>query len=110
MKIVKRVFRFVATNILIIATLSIVMSLLGIQPYLNSKGINYQSLLIFCLIWGFGGAFISFGLSRSMSKWMMGVKVIDPQTTHPDLDDRIQNLKVNRHQFRSPRGWQVRYV
>jgi heat shock protein HtpX len=36
--------------------------------------------MIFCLIWGFGGAFISLGLSRIMAKWMMGVKVIDPMS------------------------------
>lgn len=46
-------FFFVATNILIIATVSLVMSLLGVQPYLDAKGINYQSLLVFCVLWGF---------------------------------------------------------
>ena len=62
MKIAKRIFLFMATNILIIATLSIVMSVLGVQPYLDVKGINYQSLMTFCVIWGFGGAFISLAL------------------------------------------------
>lgn len=85
MKIAKRVFLFVATNILIIATLSILMSVLGVQPYLDAKGINYQSLLIFCVLWGFGGAFISLALSRVMAKWMMGVKVIDPETSSHEL-------------------------
>ena len=92
MKIAKRVFLFVATNILIIATLSTVMSVLGIQPYLDAKGINYQSLTIFCLLWGFGGAFISLALSRIMAKWMMGVKVIDPQTTDHELQNLVQKV------------------
>lgn len=89
MKIAKRVFLFVATNILIITTLSVVMSALGVQPYLDAKGINYQSLMIFCVIWGFGGAFISLALSRVMAKWMMGVKLIDRDTQDPELRDLV---------------------
>ncbi len=84
MKWPKRVVLFIAVNILVIATISIVTSLLGIQPYLNSKGIDYGSLMLFCLIWGFGGAFISLGISRMMAKWSMGVKVIDPKTAGGD--------------------------
>lgn len=81
----KRIFLFLATNLLIIATISIVTSLLGIQPYLSERGINYQSLMIFCLIWGFGGAFISLALSRVMAKMMMRVKVISPESAQPEL-------------------------
>jgi heat shock protein HtpX len=92
MKIAKRVFLFVSVNILIMATLSIVMSVLGVQPYLDAKGINYQSLMIFCLLWGFGGAFISLALSRVMAKWMMGVKVIDPQNTDPEVRSLVQKV------------------
>lgn len=94
MKIAKRVFLFVATNILIIATLSIVMSFLGVQPYLDAKGINYQSLMIFCVLWGFGGAFISLGLSRIMAKWMMGVKVIESDTRDPELRGLVQRVHI----------------
>lgn len=92
MKIAKRVFLFVATNILIIATLSIAMSIFGIQPYLDAKGINYQSLMIFCVVWGFGGAFISLALSRIMVKWMMGVKIIEPDTRDPELRGLLQRV------------------
>ena len=81
----KRIFLFLATNLLIIATISIVTSLLGIQPYLSERGIDYQSLMIFCLIWGFGGAFISLALSRVMAKMMMRVKVINPEAAQPEL-------------------------
>jgi heat shock protein HtpX len=81
----KRIFLFAVVNVLILVTISIVLNLLGVQPYLNAYGINYQQLMIFCLVWGMGGAFISLALSRMMAKWMMGVKVIDPQTTDPSL-------------------------
>jgi heat shock protein HtpX len=100
MKIAKRVFLFLFVNMLIITTLSVVMSLLGIQPYLDAKGINYSSLMIFCAIWGFGGAFISLALSRVMAKWMMGVQVIDPRTADP----RLRNLVQKVHSFAKKAG------
>lgn len=100
MKITKRIFLFVAVNILIISTISIVTSVLGLQPYLNAKGIDYQSLLLFCVLWGFGGAFISLALSKVMAKWMMGVKVIDPNTQDPELKSLL--LKV--HYFAQKAG------
>jgi heat shock protein HtpX len=100
MKLTKRILLFVVTNILIIATLSIVLSVLGIQPYLDAKGINYQSLLLFCVLWGFGGAFISLALSRIMAKWMMGVKVIDPQTS----DSALRGLAQKVHGFARKAG------
>lgn len=100
MKFAKRILLFVATNILIITTISIVMSLLGVQPYLSAKGINYQSLMIFCAIWGFGGAFISLGLSRLMAKWMMGVQIINPET-----NDRVhRSLVMKVHDFARKAG------
>ncbi|MCC2678086.1 MAG: hypothetical protein K0R29_662 [Pseudobdellovibrio sp.] len=92
MKMAKRVLLFIATNILIIGTISIVLNLLGVRPYLSANGIDYQSLMIFCLVWGFGGAFISLALSRVMAKWMMGVKVIDPQTTSPELSSLVRKV------------------
>jgi heat shock protein HtpX len=92
MKMGKRILLFVGVNILIIATLSILMQVFNVQPYLTASGINYEALLIFCAIWGFGGAFISLGLSRVMAKWMMGVKVIDPQTRDPEMRDLLQRV------------------
>ncbi len=92
MKIAKRIFLFVCVNILIVATITIVTSALGLQPYLSNKGIDYQSLLVFCALWGFGGAFISLGLSRVMAKWMMGVKVIDPNTSEPELRNLVDKV------------------
>ncbi len=81
-----------SVNILIIATMSVMMSVLGVQPYLDAKAINYQSLMIFCVLWGFGGAFISLALSRVMAKWMMGVKIIDPQTTDLELRSLVHKV------------------
>jgi heat shock protein HtpX len=93
MGITKRIFLFFAVNALIIVTISTIMAVFGVQPYLTSKGLDYQSLMIFCLIWGFGGAFISLGLSRVMAKWMMSVKVIDNATL--DQNERWLLTTVN---------------
>ncbi|MCX5792059.1 MAG: protease HtpX [Elusimicrobia bacterium] len=86
----KRVFLFLAVNVLILVTLSFTLNLLGVRPYLSARGMDYQSLMIFCLVWGMGGAFISLALSRVMAKWMMGVVVVDPGTTDPALARLVQ--------------------
>ncbi|HPC82297.1 MAG TPA: protease HtpX [Thermoanaerobaculaceae bacterium] len=78
----KRVFLFVVVNILIVITISIVLSVLGVRPYLSARGIDLKALAVFCLIWGMGGAFISLALSRVMARWMMGVQIV--QADHPD--------------------------
>ncbi len=78
MSMLKRVFLFMAVNLLILVTLSITLNVLGVRPYLTAYGIDYQALMMFCLVWGMGGAFISLALSRVMAKWMMGVQVISP--------------------------------
>lgn len=86
----KRIFFFVLTNILIIVTISIVIQILGIRPYLRGAGIDLINLALFCLIWGMGGAFISLFLSKFMVKMMMGVKEIDPHD--PNLGWLVQKV------------------
>jgi heat shock protein HtpX len=81
MVIGKRIILFILTNALIVVSISLVLNLLGVQPYLTAKGIDYKSLAAFCLVWGFGGAFISLALSRVMAKCLMKVKVINPSST-----------------------------
>ena len=79
----KRVFLFVVVNILIVITISLVLSVLGVRPYLSAQGIDLKALAVFCLIWGMGGAFISLALSRVMAKWMMGVQIIEADQADP---------------------------
>jgi len=92
MGMVKRISLFIAVNLLILLTLSITMQILGVRPYLSARGLDYGALMMFCLVWGMGGAFISLGLSRIMAKWMMGVKVIDPRTAEPELARLVQTV------------------
>jgi heat shock protein HtpX len=51
-----------------------------------------QNLFLFCFIWGMGGAFISLALSRWMAKMMMGVQVIDPDTSETELRRLVQTV------------------
>lgn len=73
----KRVFLFLATNLAIVAMLSVVASIFGVNRYLVENGINYQALLGFALVFGFGGAFISLLLSKPIAKWSMKLQVIN---------------------------------
>ena len=83
----KRILLFVATNLAIMIALSIVLSLLGIGGYrLPGGGLNYSALMVFCLVWGMGGAFLSLQLSRFMAKKAMGVQLVDGRAGHEDLD------------------------
>ncbi len=92
MNIGKRVLLFMGVNLLIVVTLSVVLQVLGVRPYIEANGINYQSLMVFCLAWGFGGAFISLALSRVMAKWTMGVKLIDPNTPDQSLGRLVRRV------------------
>ena len=75
----KRIFLFVATNLAIVVVLGIVSSLLGVNRYLTANGLNLTALLGFALIMGFGGAFISLLLSKTIAKWSSGVQIITGQ-------------------------------
>jgi heat shock protein HtpX len=83
----KRILLFVATNLAIMVTLSIVLTLLGFGGYrLPGGGLDYSALMVFCLVWGMGGAFISLALSRFVAKQAMGVQLVDGRTGHEELD------------------------
>ena len=74
----KRILFFIITNIAILVVLSIVLSLTGFTGILQSNGIDldYNQLMLFSLVFGMGGAFISLYMSKWMAKSMAGVKVI----------------------------------
>jgi len=89
----KRIFLFIAINILVVTTISILLNLFGVRPYLNAYGIDYQSLMIFCLMWGMGGAFISLALSRKMAKWIAKVRLIPENPSDPDQAHLVQSIQ-----------------
>ncbi len=83
----KRVLLFVATNLLITLAISVVLSLLGFGNYRIAGGsLDYTALMVFCLLWGMIGSFISLQLSRFMAKRAMGVQLVDGRSGHEEAD------------------------
>lgn len=73
----KRILLFILTNVLVVTVLGIVASLLGVNSYLKAGGLNLGALLVYALIFGFGGAIISLLISKPMAKWSSDVRVIE---------------------------------
>jgi len=72
-----RILLFLATNLAVVLVAGVVLSLLGVNGYMTAQGLNYSSLLIFCLVFGMAGSLVSLMLSKWMAKRSMGVYVID---------------------------------
>ena len=81
----KRIVLFLATNMAILLVLSLVMSVLGLEPYLTETGLNLTSLLVMAAVMGFGGSFISLAISKWMAKKSMGVRVIETPSNSTEL-------------------------
>jgi heat shock protein HtpX len=73
----KRVFLLLATNFAVLLLLSVIVSVLGLDQWLTANGIDYVSLMLFSAILGFGGAFISLLMSKTIAKWSTGARSID---------------------------------
>src|SRR6187397_497215 len=75
----KRIFLFLATNVAILVVLSVTLRLLGVDNYLDARGtgIDFNALLIFSAVLGFGGSLISLAMSKFIAKRAMGVRVIE---------------------------------
>lgn len=78
-----RIGLFLLTNIAIIVVASISLRLLGVESILANNGVDLDlgSLLAFCAVFGFAGAFVSLLLSKFMAKRFTGIRLISqPQT------------------------------
>lgn len=73
----KRIFLFVLTNIAVIAVMTIILSVLGIDRYLTAQGLNVPMLLAYSLVAGFTGSIFSLLISKPMAKWSTGAQVIE---------------------------------
>ncbi len=72
----KRIVLFLVTNLAVMVVLSIVTNLLGLNQALAANGLNLGALLVFSAVIGFGGAFISLLLSKTMAKWSTGAQLV----------------------------------
>ena len=72
-----RILLFLGTNLAVILVASITLRLLGVEPYLNAQGINFNSLLIFCFVFGMAGSMVSLFISKWMAKRSTGTVIIE---------------------------------
>ncbi|MBI1891807.1 MAG: protease HtpX [Burkholderiales bacterium] len=90
----KRILLFIATNIAVIAVMTIVLSVLGVDRFLTQSGLNIPMLAVFSLIVGFTGSIISLLMSKPMAKWSTGAHVIDSPSNSTEfwLVDTVRKL------------------
>lgn len=74
----KRIVLFLMTNFAVLLVLSATVNVLGVNRFLSANGIDFQMLLVFSFILGFGGALISLFMSKPVAKMTMRCRVIDP--------------------------------
>ena len=90
----KRILLFVLTNLAVMLVLGIAASVLGVNRFLTSNGLNLGMLLAFSLLMGFGGAIISLLISKPMAKWSTRAVIINDSTdpTHRWIVSTVQNF------------------
>jgi heat shock protein HtpX len=91
----KRIGMFLLVNLLILTTIGIVTSVLGVNAYMTSSGLDYYSLFIFAAIVGFSGSIISLLLSKWMAKKMMNVQVLNPDSHLNAQESQLVNMVHN---------------
>lgn len=97
----KRIFLFILTNILVITTIGIVLSVIsaatGVGSYIGADGrLDILYLLVFSAVVGFVGSFMSLAMSRWMAKMMMGVRVLNPEKDSLTYDEQQLVDRVHR--------------
>jgi heat shock protein HtpX len=95
MAFIGRMFLFFLVNALVITTMTVILNVLGVKPYLNQYGLDIPSLAIFCAVWGMGGSFISLLISRWVAKWTYRIQLIPPNTTDPSAQALVQIVHDN---------------
>ena len=93
----KRIFLFLLTNLAIVLTLTVIVSVLGV-----AGGPDLGSLAVFCLVWGMGGAFLSLQMSRWIAKRATGVHLIDGRSGDSNLDWLFQTVERLTRQANLP--------
>ena len=77
----KRIFLLLVTNLAVLAVLTIVAHLIGLDRWLQVRGSSLGALLVLAAVFGFGGAFVSLLMSKWMARTAMGVRIIQQPAT-----------------------------
>ena len=81
----KRIMLLIGTNLAIMLVLGLVTTLTGANRFFSSSGLDLGKLLLFAAIMGFGGAFLSLWMSKTIAKWSTGARVIDSPSTSTEF-------------------------
>jgi heat shock protein HtpX len=77
----KRIGLFLLTNLAVLLVFSVawgvLSSVFGLSTFTSEYGVNYVGMLVFCALFGFGGAFVSLLMSKWVAKRSTGMRVID---------------------------------
>ncbi|WP_319783961.1 protease HtpX [Oceanisphaera sp. IT1-181] len=71
----KRIILFIATNLAVVLVLGVVLNIVFSMLGIDRSSIT--GLLVFCAVFGFGGAFISLLISKWMAKRAYNVQIIE---------------------------------
>jgi heat shock protein HtpX len=55
----KRVFLFLATNFAVMAVITIISRVFGLDTYMTEYGLDYKDLAIYSFLWGSVGSIIA---------------------------------------------------
>ena len=98
----KRILLFLVTNFLIVLTMSAVLMVCGVRPYLTSAGLDVWQLSIFCLVWGMSGSLISLAISRWLAKLVYKVEIVDLMHKDPKIRDLVSSVKEYARKSKLP--------
>lgn len=104
MSFFRRVFFFLAINLLVVTTAAILGTI--IVQALGIKG-EWGFYLVFYSLIGFGGAFLSLAISRVLAKKFMGVRVIDPKSAQGEEKELVDMVYQMASQARLPKKPEV---
>ena len=90
----KRIFLLLVTNLAVLAVLTVVAHLIGLDRWLQVRGSSLGALLVLAAVFGFGGAFVSLLMSKWMARTAMGVRIIQQPATPTEqwLVDMVARL------------------
>lgn len=90
-----RIGLFILTNLAVVLVASITLNLLGVGSFLTATGgLNLNSLLVFCFVFGMTGSVISLFLSKFMAKNSTRTQIITQPSTQQErwLLQTVQEL------------------
>lgn len=103
MQIAKRIFFFLLTNIAVLALLSVVMFFVNMffPGFLDANG-GMNTIIIYAVVFGFAGSFISLAISRWMAKRAYNIVLLERTTAHQDAKlqvvwDTVERISQANH-------------